>query len=188
MPTVGQGKAWRIRFPSDQSSGRLVAARRRFLPRGDLPATLPAGATAADESPSALVTTSPAAPMAAAATSSGAATISAPRLPAAETASLPSCSPRPGPWSAPWGFSSTLAIALRASAITDRACGEVSVVSRVESQAIVSSRLPCARERDPERAGGVERDRDALEVECAAVRDAVEDRDFVGTVWDFVAG
>ena len=34
----------------------------------------------------------------------------------------------------------------------------------------------------------MERDRDALEVERAAVRDAVEERDFVGTVWDFVAG
>jgi hypothetical protein len=33
----------------------------------------------------------------------------------------------------------------------------------------------------------VERDRDAPEVERAAVRDPAEDRDLVGTAWDFVA-
>jgi len=66
-----------------------------------------------------------------------------------------------------------------------RACEEVSVVSRVESQAIGFSRLPC--ERDVERAGAVERDRDAPEVERAAVRDPAEERDLAGTAWDFVA-
>src|SRR3712207_1189630 len=119
--------------------------------------------------------------MAAAATSSGAATISAPRLPAADTASLPSCVPLPCP---ACGFSSTFGTALRASAITARACGEVSVVSRLESQAIGFSRLPC--ERDAERACLVERDLDAPEVERAAVRDPAE-RPFAGTAWDFVA-
>jgi hypothetical protein len=78
-------------------------------------------------------------------------------------------------------------MALSASAITARACGEVSVVSRVESQAIGFSRLPCDRERDPERACVVERDRDVPEVERAAVRDPAEERAFVGTAWDFVA-
>jgi hypothetical protein len=34
----------------------------------------------------------------------------------------------------------------------------------------------------------VERDRDALEVERAADRDPVEERDFAGAAWDFVAG
>src|SRR5215217_1516285 len=125
--------------------------------------------------------------MAAAAISSGAATISAPRLPAADTAFRPSCVPPPWPCSLPCGFSSTLATALRASAITARACGEVSVVSRVESQAIGFSRLPCDRERDVERACVVERDRDVPEVERAAVRDPTEERAFAGTAWDFVA-
>jgi hypothetical protein len=46
------------------------------------------------------------------------------------------------------------------------------------------SRLPC--ERDPERAGVVERDLDVPEVERAAVRDPAEERDFAGTAWDFV--
>jgi hypothetical protein len=131
--------------------------------------------------PSAPVTTSPAAPMAAAATSSGAATISAPRLPAADTASLPSCVPAPCPCSPPCGFSSTFATALRASAITARACGEVSVVSRLESQAIGFGRLPCECERDAERACVVERDLDAPEVERAAERDPAEERAFAGT-------
>ena len=71
------------------------------------------------------------------------------------------------------GFSSTFATALRASAITARACGEVSVVSRVESHAIGFIMPP--------------RDRDAPEVERAAVRDPAEERDFAGTAWDFVA-
>jgi hypothetical protein len=124
--------------------------------------------------------------MAAAATSSGAATISAPRLPAADTAFLPCCLPLPWPCSL-CGFSSTFATALRASAITARACGEVSVVSSVESQAIGFSRLLCARERDAERACVVERDLDAPEVERAAVRDPAEERAFTGTAWDFVA-
>jgi hypothetical protein len=75
------------------------------------------------------------------------------------------------------------ATALRASAITARACGEVSVVSRVESHAIGFSRLPW----DAERARIVERDLDAPEVERAAVRDPAEDRAFAGTAWDFVA-
>jgi hypothetical protein len=57
----------------------------------------------------------------------------------------------------------------------------VSVVSRVESHAIGFSRLPCDRERDVERAFVVERGRDVPEVERAAVRDPVEERDFVGT-------
>ena len=64
-------------------------------------------------------------------------------------------------------------------AITARACGEVSVVSRLESQVIGFSRFPC--ERDAERACVVERDRDGPEVERAAVRDPAEDRAFVGT-------
>ena len=51
------------------------------------------------EPPSALVTISPAASMATTATSSGAATISAPRLPAADTASRPSCVRLPWPCS-----------------------------------------------------------------------------------------
>jgi hypothetical protein len=135
--------------------------------------------------PRALVTTSPAAPMAAAATSSGAATISAPRLPAADTAFRPSCVPPPWLCSPPCVLSSTLATALRASAITARACGEVSVVSRVESQAIGFSRLPC--ERDAERACVVDRDRAVPEVEPAAVRDPAEERAFARTAWDFVA-
>jgi hypothetical protein len=125
--------------------------------------------------------------MAAAATSSGAATISAPRLPAADTASLPCCVSLPCPCSLPCGLSSTLATALRASAITARASGEVSVVSRVESHAIGFSRLPCDRERDVERACVVDRDRDVPEVERADVRDPVAERAFAGTAWDFVA-
>ena len=89
--------------------------------------------------------------------------------------------------SLPCGFSSTFATALRASAITERACGEVSVVSRVESQAIGFSRLPSDRERDAERACVVERDLDVPEAERAAVRVPVVERDFAGTAWDFVA-
>jgi hypothetical protein len=42
---------------------------------------------------------------------------------------------------------------------------------------------PCDRER----ACVAERDRDAPEVERAAVRDPAEERDFAGTAWDFVA-
>ena len=42
-------------------------------------------------------------------------------------------------------------------------------------------------ERDAERACVVERDRDAPEVERAAVRDPAEERDLAGTAWDFVA-
>jgi hypothetical protein len=61
----------------------------------------------------------------------------------------------------------------------------VSVVSRLESQAIGFSRLPC--ERDAERVCIVERDRDAPEVERAAVRDPAAERAFAGTAWDFVA-
>jgi hypothetical protein len=61
----------------------------------------------------------------------------------------------------------------------------VSVVSRLESHTIGFSTLPC--ERDAERAGAVERDFDAPEVERAAVRDPTEERAFVGTAWDFVA-
>ncbi|MBM6584238.1 hypothetical protein ILT44_29000 [Microvirga sp. BT689] len=61
----------------------------------------------------------------------------------------------------------------------------MSVVSRVESQAIGFSRPPC--ERDAERACVVDRDRDVPEVERAAVRDPAEERAFVGTAWDFVA-
>jgi hypothetical protein len=68
-----------------------------------------------------------------------------------------------------------------------RACGEVSVVSRLESQDIGSIMLPCVRERDAERACVVERDRDAPEVERAAVRDPADERAFAGTAWDFVA-
>jgi hypothetical protein len=60
----------------------------------------------------------------------------------------------------------------------------VSVVSRLESQFIGFSRLPC--ERDVERAGAVERDRDAPEVERAAARDPAEDRAFAGIAWDLV--
>ncbi len=119
--------------------------------------------------------------MAAAATSSGAATISAPRLPAADTASLPCWVPCP--CSLPCGLSSTFATALRASAITARACGEVSVVSRVKSHSIVFNILPCDRERDCV----VERDLEVPEVERAAVRAPAADRDFAGTAWDFVA-
>jgi hypothetical protein len=63
----------------------------------------------------------------------------------------------------------------------------VSVVSRLESQAIGFSRLPCDRERDAERACAVERDLDVPDVERAAVRAPLEDRDFAGTAWDFVA-
>jgi len=65
--------------------------------------------------------------------------------------------------------------------MTVRACGEVSVVSRVESQAIGFSKLFCAREREAERACVVERDRDAPEVERAAVRNPAEVRDVAGT-------
>jgi hypothetical protein len=61
----------------------------------------------------------------------------------------------------------------------------VSVVSRVESQAIGSGRLPC--EWDAERACDVERDLDVPEVERAAVRDPAEERALAGTAWDFVA-
>ncbi|KFG67595.1 hypothetical protein [Microvirga sp. BSC39] len=61
----------------------------------------------------------------------------------------------------------------------------MSVVSRVESQAIGFSRLPC--ERDAERAWVVERDLDGLEVERAAVRDPAGERAFVTTAWDLVA-
>jgi len=61
----------------------------------------------------------------------------------------------------------------------------VSVVSRLESQAIGFSRLPC--ERDAERACVVDRDLDWLEAERAAVRDPAEERALVGTAWDFVA-
>ena len=129
----------------------LASCRRRdfFREEDRLPPfrLSPLPRSSPDEPPRALVTTSPAAPMAAAATSSGAATISAPRLPAADTASLPSCIPLPCSCSLPCGFSSTFATALRASAITARACGEVSVVSRVESHAIGFSRLPCERTR-----------------------------------------
>ncbi|MEZ0168000.1 hypothetical protein [Microvirga sp. TS319] len=67
--------------------------------------------------------------------------------------------------------------------MTARACGEVSVVSRVESHAIGFSMLPCDRER----ACVAERDLDAPEVERAAVRDPAEERAFAGTAWDFVA-
>ncbi len=66
------------------------------------------------------------------------------------------------------------------SAITARACGEVSVVSSVESQAIGFSRLLC------ERPCVVERDRDVPGVERAAVRDPAADRELAGTAWDFV--
>ena len=125
--------------------------------------------------------------MAVAATSSGAATISAPRLPAADMAFRPSCVPLSLSRSLPCGFSSTFATALSASAITARACGEVSVVSRLESHAIGFSRLPCDRDRDAERACVVERDRDVPEVERAAVRDPAEERAFADTAWDFVA-
>ena len=65
-----------------------------------------------------------------------------------------------------------------------RACGDVSVVSKVESHAIGFSRLPC--ERDAERACVVERDL-AAPLERAAVRDPAEERAFAGTGWDFVA-
>ena len=68
-----------------------------------------------------------------------------------------------------------------------RACGEVSVVSRLESQDIGSIMLPCVRERDAERACVVERDRDAPELERVAEREPAEERDFAGTAWDFVA-
>ncbi|QRM34209.1 hypothetical protein [Microvirga sp. VF16] len=46
---------------------------------------------------------------------------------------------------------------------------------------------PCDRKRDAERVCVVDRDRDAPEVERAAVRDPAEERDFAGTAWDFVA-
>jgi hypothetical protein len=51
-----------------------------------------------------------------------------------------------------------------------RACGEVSVVSRVESQAIGFSGLPCERDAGRD-----------------AVCDPAEERGFVGTAWDLVA-
>jgi hypothetical protein len=63
----------------------------------------------------------------------------------------------------------------------------MSVVSRVESQAIGFSRLPSDRERDAERACVVERDLDVPEAERAAVRVPVVERDFAGTAWDLVA-
>jgi hypothetical protein len=69
----------------------------------------------------------------------------------------------------------------------DRACGETSVVSRLESHVIGFSMLPCDCERDAERVCVVERDRDVPEVERAAVRDPEAERDFAGTAWDFVA-
>jgi hypothetical protein len=47
--------------------------------------------------------------------------------------------------------------------------------------------LPCAREREAERVSVVERERDALEVERAAVRDPAEERDCAGAAWDLVA-
>jgi hypothetical protein len=59
----------------------------------------------------------------------------------------------------------------------------VSVVSRLESHAIGFNMLPW----DAERARVVEGDRDAPEVERAAVRDPAEERDFAETAWDFVA-
>ena len=83
------------------------------LPAGDFATLLPG------DPPRALVTTSPAAPTAAAATSSGAATISVPRLPAAETASRSSWVPLPWPCP-PCGFPRMLATTMRASAITVR--------------------------------------------------------------------
>ena len=73
-----------------------------FLPRGGRPATLPAVAIAAVLAPRTAECARydlPAAPMATAATSDGAATISAPRLPAAATASRPSCVRLPWPCS-----------------------------------------------------------------------------------------
>ncbi len=100
--------------------------------------------------PRALVTTSLAVPTAAA---------------AADTAPTP----LPCPCWLPYGFSSTLAITLRTSAITARACGEVSVVSRLESQAIGFNRLPC--EREGERTCVVEPALGAPEVDRAAGRD-----------------
>jgi hypothetical protein len=69
--------------------------------------------------------------------------------------------------------------------MTARACGEVSVVSRLESQAIGFRKLPC--ERDAERACVVERDREAPEAERAAVREPAAERAFAGEAWDFVA-
>ena len=78
-------------------------------------------------------------------------------------------------------------MALRASAITVRACGEVSVVSRLESQDIGFSRLSCARERDADPAWVAERALDAPEVERAAVRDPAAERALAGTAWDLVA-
>jgi hypothetical protein len=59
------------------------------------------------------------------------------------------------------------------------------VVSRLESHAIGFSRRPCGR--DAERAGVVERERDAPDVELATLRDPAEDRAFAGTACDFVA-
>jgi hypothetical protein len=44
---------------------------------------------------------------------------------------------------------------------------------------------PC--ERDAERVCVLDRDLDAPEVERAAVRDPLTDRDFAETAWDFVA-
>jgi hypothetical protein len=61
----------------------------------------------------------------------------------------------------------------------------VSVVSRLESQAIGFTRLPCGR--DAERARVADRDPDLPEVERAAVRDPADERVFAGTDWDFVA-
>ena len=69
----------------------------------------------------------------------------------------------------------------------DRACGETSVVSRLESHVIGFSMLPCDCERDAERVCVVERDRDVSEVERLPVRDPAAERDFEGTAWDFVA-
>jgi hypothetical protein len=91
------------------------------------------------------------------------------RQPLQPTRLLPHCVPLPCPCWLPYGFSSTLAITLRTSAITARACGEVSVVSRLESQAIGFNKLPC--EREGERTCVVEPALGALEVDRAAERD-----------------
>lgn len=74
---------------------------------------------------------------------------------------------------------------LRASAIPARACGEVSIVTRVKSQAIGFSSLPC--DWDAERACVMERDLAAPDAERAAVRDPAAERAFAEAIWDFVA-
>ena len=135
--------------------GRLVAARRGFLPRGGPPAALPAVAIAAVLAPR----TAKGARHDLSCGSNGSRCDL--QRSGNDLGAKTSCRRHGVPaflrsaalsLLAALRLSSTFATALSASAMTARACGEVSVVSRVESQAIGFSRPPCAREREMERA------------------------------------